>query len=56
MANYLIDFNYSMPEYGSVTIEADSYEEAEEAAREYVREMYDEARNIEIESVQELAV
>lgn len=56
MPNYLIDFNYSMPEYGTVTISADTYEEAEEAALEYVRETYDEAKNIEIESIKELTV
>lgn len=56
MANFIVDFNYSMPEYGTVTVSADSYEEAEEAALEYVRETYDEAKNIEIESIKELSV
>lgn len=56
MANFIVDFNYAMPEYGTVTISADTYEEAEEAALEYIRETYDEAKNIEIESIKELNV
>jgi hypothetical protein len=56
MTNYLVDFNYSMPEYETVTISADTYEEAEEAAMEYIRETFADAKNIEIESVKELTV
>lgn len=56
MTHYLVDFNYTMPEYGTVTITADSYEDAEVAALEYIRETYDEAKNIDIESIKELEV
>lgn len=56
MSDYLVDFNYTMPEYGTITITADNYEDASEAAMEYIRETYDEAKNIEIESIKELNV
>ncbi len=53
--NYLVDFQFSEPQYGTVTLMADGPEQAEDLAYEYVKETYPEAANITIDSVEELA-
>jgi hypothetical protein len=48
MAMYQVDFEYNLPEFGTVELEADSEEEAEELAKEQFVEMYPEAVDLEI--------
>ena len=49
--NYVTQFDYSIRTGGSMTFEADSKDEAEMLAREYIDNTYPEAFDIEIVEV-----
>lgn len=40
MSNFQVDFSYKVEEYGTVTVEADDREQAEDFAREYFIESF----------------
>lgn len=54
MTTYEIDYNYKVKEFGSVVLDADSIEDANERGFEYIRETWDEVSDIEIETVREV--
>ena len=54
MPMYEVDFSYKLPEWGSVTLEANDVDEAEQLGREYVTDSYQDIEDVEIESVREL--
>lgn len=51
MSFYEIDFTYKIEEYGTVTLEADDSEQAEEFGREYIKETYTDVMDIQIDEV-----
>lgn len=51
MTNYITQFDYSIRTGGSMTFEADSKDEAEILAKEYVAETYPAAFDIEVVEV-----
>jgi len=54
LKNYQIDFSYMIEEYGTVTIAAMDAQEADEMAREYVRDTFEDAKSITVEEIKEL--
>lgn len=56
MSYYEIDFGYKIEEYGVVELEADDVEQAEEFAREYVKDTYpdDIISDITIDAIKEI--
>lgn len=54
MTSYEVDFTYKIEEYGVVTVEADNKEQAEDFAREYVTETYNDVLNISIDDIREV--
>lgn len=54
MPNYEVDYSYKIEEYGTVPITADTKEQADQFAREYIQDTYDQCFGIEIEEVREL--
>jgi hypothetical protein len=54
MPNFEVDFEYTIREYGSVTVPADNAEDAELRGTEYVKETFVDIDNIEITGVREL--
>lgn len=54
MSRYQVDFTYKIQEWGSVELEANSVEEAELLGIEYVKEVYDEVIDVEVEGVREV--
>lgn len=54
MAFYEIDFTYDVEEFGTVTLEAASLEDAEIEAKDYVRETYRDVKNIQIDELKEI--
>ena len=53
MNNYITQFDYSVRTGGSMTFAADSRDEAEMLAKEYVSETYPNAFDIEVVEVDE---
>lgn len=51
MAMYDIGFTYKVEEYGVVTLDAQTEQEADEMGREYVRDAYPDVTDIEIDYV-----
>lgn len=51
---YEVDFGYKIEEYGVVTLEADDIEQADEFAREYVKETYLDCTDIVIDTIKEI--
>lgn len=56
MAKYEVDYSYSVPEWGTVTLSADNPDEAEEIALEQIKELDPDILNITVEAVKELQV
>lgn len=56
MAWFEIDFTYDVEEYGTVTLEADTREQAEIDGRDYVHETYNDVKNISIDEVKEIKI
>lgn len=54
MPNYEVDYSYKIEEYGTVPVTADTKEQADQFAREYVQDTYDQCFGIEIEEVREI--
>lgn len=54
MAFYEIEFNYKVEEYGTVLLEADDVEQAEQFGQEYVKETYSDVTDITIDSIKEV--
>lgn len=54
MTNYEVDYSYKMEEYGTLPVNADSVEDAEQQTLDYVRETYPDNLGIEIETVREI--
>lgn len=51
MAMYVADFSYDVKEWGSVTLEADNLNQADEYVLEHIREAYPDVSNIEVDSL-----
>lgn len=56
MKQFEIGFTYKVEEFGSVELEALDDGEADEFAREHVREAYPEARDVEIDYIKEIVI
>lgn len=54
MTFYEVDFTYKVEEYGTVELEADNHEQAEDFAREHIMEAYPEVTNVEINAIKEV--
>lgn len=54
MTQYSVEYSYKAPEVGFVELEADDVEQAEEFASEWVRESFEGAQDIVIETVKEV--
>lgn len=54
MTFYEVDFTYKVEEYGTVELEADTIEQAEDFAREHVQEAYPEVTSLDITSIKEV--
>lgn len=54
MTNYAVDFSYKIEEYGVVELEADTLEQAEDFAREYVTETYSDVTDVQIDGIKEV--
>ena len=54
MYNYEVDYSVLLPEFGVLNIEADSPDDAELEAIRQLKEIYPDARNIEIEMVKKI--
>lgn len=54
MYNYEADYSILLPEFGVLNIEADSPDDAELEAIRQLKEIYPDARNIEIEMVKKI--
>jgi len=50
---YQVDFNYKLPEWGSIDIEATDPEQAEEFAMEEIKEIYEDIEDVVIDGVRE---
>lgn len=55
MPRYEIDFTYKVEEYGVVDLEADSLEQAEEFAREHIKEAYSDVTDVNIDTIREIS-
>lgn len=56
MKQFEIGFTYKIEEFGTVELEAVDDFEADEFAREHVREAYPDALNVEIDYIKEIKV
>lgn len=54
MQTYEIGFSYNVPEWSTVTLDADTPEQAEDMGREHAHEAYPDVQNIEIDFVREI--
>lgn len=54
MSNYEIGFTYKVEEYGVVSLTADNDDQADEFAREHVREAYPDVTDIQIDFIKEV--
>lgn len=51
---YEIDFAYKISEFGTVSLEADDPEQAEQFAREYVRDTFNDVTDVIIDYIKEV--
>lgn len=56
MAFYQVDFAYKVEEWGTIELEADSIEQADELGREHVYATFPEATDITVDAVKEITV
>lgn len=56
MTQYNVEYSFKAVEDGSVDLEADDLEQAEEFAAEWVRESFEGATDIVIETVKEIKI
>lgn len=56
MKNFEVGFTYKVEEFGVVELNALDDGEADEMAREHVREAYPEASDVEIDYIKEIVV
>lgn len=54
MAFYQVNFAYKIEEWGTIELEADNVEQADELGREHVYATYPEATDITVDSVKEI--
>jgi hypothetical protein len=54
MPTYDIEFSYKLPEWGSVTLQADDKEQAELFAREYVIDSFEDVVDLSIDEINEV--
>lgn len=54
MKTYEIDYSFTLPDGGSVVLNADSLEHAEALGVLHIKEVYPDAVNIEIDAVREV--
>lgn len=54
MPMYIADFTYDIEEYGSVTLEADNLDQADEFVAEHIREAYPDVKNVSVEALKEI--
>lgn len=54
MKTYQVDFDYWIPEFGSITLDADTEKEAKTQALELFEKDYPEARDIEVFEIKEI--
>lgn len=54
MPAFDVDYDYKVEEYGTISVEADDREQAEQFAREYVLETIPEACQVVITEVKEV--
>lgn len=51
MPMYVADFTYKVEEWGSVTLEADTLDQADEYVLEHIREAYPDVTDVNIDSL-----
>lgn len=54
MTMYVADFTYDITEWGSVTLEADNIDQADEYVSEHIREAYPDVKNVSVETLKEI--
>jgi hypothetical protein len=54
MKDWNVEFDYSLRHGGAMTFQAETKDEAEQMAYDYVRETYDDAVDIEVVEVDEV--
>ena len=54
MTFYEVDFDYKVEEYGTVELEADDVNQAEDYAREHIAEAYPEVTSVSINAIREI--
>lgn len=54
MAYYSVDFSYKIEEWGSIELEADSADQADELGREHVYVTFPEATDITVDAIKEI--
>lgn len=54
MPMYVAEFRGKVDEWGSVTLEADDLNQADEYVAEHIREAYPDLSNVEIETLKEI--
>ena len=54
MSFYEIDFSYKVEEYGTVILEADDKEQAEQFGVEYVKDTFTDVLEVSIDEVKEV--
>lgn len=56
MTQYEVEFEYSIPEFGSVVVDANSHEDAETMAMERIEDLFPEAIDVVVIKVAKLGV
>lgn len=54
MAFYEVDYSYKIGEWGTVELEADTPDQADELGREYVYETFPDVTDITVDGVKEI--
>lgn len=54
MPMYAAEFSYDIEEYGTVTLEADSLDQADAEVQEHIREAYPDVKNVNVEVLKEI--
>jgi hypothetical protein len=54
MPYFEVDYEYKIPEWGTVELEADSAEQADQSGREYVYDIIPDAVDITINNIKEI--
>lgn len=54
MPQFEVDYTYKIKEYGVVTVDADNITEAEEQGIEFVKELYTDISDVEVDAVREI--